>query len=98
MQLQRRHIPKRPQSLRRNIFLQGSHTHLSVRLQKTRNRIPLRQEPTGPVIDPNRRHNLVDTRLQIAVRHMLQSVADVDGHLRRRLAVDGDERSGFGAV
>lgn len=39
------------------------------------------------------------TRLQIAVRHILQRAAAVDGYLRRRrLALNGDERSGLGAV
>ena len=91
VQVQRRHVSMHPWSVCRDIFFQGPNARLSIRLEETRNGRPFRQDPTGSGIYSNWRHNLVDTRSQIAVRQMLQTVANIDGHLRWHLPLDRDE-------
>ena len=88
VQVQRRHVSMHPWSVCRDyLFPRAQRSSLDPPWGNTQwKTVPAGY--TGSGIYSNWRHNLVDTRSQIAVHQMLQTVANIDGHLRWHLPLN----------
>ena len=98
MKLQPRQVLIDPRPLGGDEVVHRTHINLTSGFDETGNRLTFGQDTVGDVLHIDRGGNLVQTGFEVAVRHVIQTVAHVHQDLGGVFVWQGDESVRVGAV